>query len=81
MVTQPSNEHTPRSGLDVPDRRPCDALPRSTADFGFSMFSFAMEVLRRCRALFRRLFADDGSGSRVDHAHGENFGGHRTGPA
>lgn len=58
----------------APERRDDDATLRSTADYCFSMFSVAAKVLRGGRALFRRVFADDGSGSRIDHAHGENFG-------
>ncbi|MEZ5379673.1 MAG: hypothetical protein R2733_24455 [Acidimicrobiales bacterium] len=38
------------------------------------MFSIAAKVFQAWRALLRRVFADDGSGSRIDHAHGENFG-------
>ncbi len=63
-----------RAPESVLKRRDDDATLQSTADYGFAMFSIAARLLRAGRALFRRVFADDGSGSRIDHAHGENFG-------
>ncbi len=38
------------------------------------MLASLVKVLRWCASAVRRIIGDDGSGGRVDRAHGENFG-------